>query len=436
MPKDANTRLETVRYQTVTDPVYATVTNRPLSDLAVRDLDVDRYHRPSRGFRIRATTTPSGSVACDAGSVSVGSGQVVSGALTGLAIPPTAGAGFLRVDLIYLDLASVTGSILLASNFKRVPGLETDAHANFDSYYAALSLLNQLPVVPNAQALPLAYVNVDHLPTPFTDLDLTYPSPTAIYSGTPGGINDLRPSYYLAASTDTPTKVGRVGTQAAGTSKALSKADHIHELPSFLAGGSTPGVGGFGIGLFGVMHLKNTVTISDPGLTASIAASTDSHSAITVPANLFPTGLIVDFWSEYELEIPSGSQTHHVGVQIIMTNDPGGTPLIRVSGTTSLLTGILPIGIGLEGPSPTASAGLSGSSTSTTRRRFGVLHGRAMWVKASSNLAISGDAATIGGNWDPTKSTTIDFHLGTYEPSGGNHQEPMIGVRGLTIMGF
>ena len=205
--KDAE-RMEVVRKHVASDPIFWSIDNRPLDDLEQRTKDLDRIFTPARGFRVRQQIPATATVEVEAGVYVPDGLTVTQVALQNFGPIPAATGGNIRIDLIWFNLS--TGVVT------RTAGTEQLAAVGFP----ALARPN-LPS--NDGAVPLAYLYIDDVPTPFSD---------SIAIDTAGCIQDVRPApgfgpaiifESVAANLKQDTPGG-----ATGSSSKTVRADHQH----------------------------------------------------------------------------------------------------------------------------------------------------------------------------------------------------------------
>lgn len=209
--KDATTRLENTREFRESDPVFFSVLNRPVEDLEQRSLDLNHILDPARGMRVRQEIPASTDIEVEAGRV-VRNGLLESYAGATINVP-LAGAGKIRIDLIWFNLNTLTAA--------RVAGTEV----NIAVTYAVLRLSASCPNLPvgTDSGIPLAYVYTDETVT------TVYDETTAI--NTAGHIEDVRPGIGMnqrvfesvAANLLPDTPGGNVGV-----SEKVVRANHRH----------------------------------------------------------------------------------------------------------------------------------------------------------------------------------------------------------------
>lgn len=203
-------RLEVTRFIEADDPVFFSTTNRPLEDVEQRTRDLDRIMSPARGFRVRQTASPSTTVEVETGFYVVGT-TVNKPSLQTVGPIPAASAGFIRVDLIYINLSTGVAA--------RVAGNDTAAGSGFA---AARALVNDLPS--GTPAAPLAYVYVDEFSTAY---DRT------IAINTAGHIEDARTSPGVAQKafeSSGANILSDVTGGSVGSVSTVARANHRHPL--------------------------------------------------------------------------------------------------------------------------------------------------------------------------------------------------------------
>lgn len=206
--KDA-LRLETIRFFTENDPYFWSIDNRPLQDLEERTIDLDAIHKPSREFRVRQEIPASADVEIESGNYVSGGTTIVQYAGTTITIP-AATAGQIRIDLIWFNLR--TGAAV------RTAGAEVAAAVTFVGATR--------PTIPaNDGAVPLAYIYVNDVPTPFDE---------TIAINNAGHIQDVRPGPgfnpgYLFENS-AATFLSDVTGGSVGTASTIARANHRHPL--------------------------------------------------------------------------------------------------------------------------------------------------------------------------------------------------------------
>jgi hypothetical protein len=161
--KDSD-QLEVVRDYDHGDPAYYQVMNRPLRDLAERTSDINTLCLPARFLRVRSTGTPSASVEVEIGYKLVEDPLL----LTKHTLPETqsatqtlvvAGAALnkRRIDIIYYDMDADTAV--------RVAGTEVADTTTWPDVFTTYKA--KVPSVNTGTNIPLAYLYVDNVPTPF-----------------------------------------------------------------------------------------------------------------------------------------------------------------------------------------------------------------------------------------------------------------------------
>lgn len=185
--KDVNL-LEEVRLLGEDDLGYYSVLNRPLEDLEERTTDLVRIMYPAVGLRVRQTAVPSTSVVVCIGSLMTGLNLPTyfpeSGVTTTIPILPSA-AGFVRVDLIYLDLET-REPVHVVGTEVAPDAVPPSAHP----YVSAWALRGSVADGSTDGMIPLAFIFVDEYVT--TVYDETVPA----YTG--GAIMDARPGPGMA----------------------------------------------------------------------------------------------------------------------------------------------------------------------------------------------------------------------------------------------
>lgn len=202
--KDSD-RLETLRPYEASDPLYFSVLNRPLEDLNQRDDDNNNHFFPARGFRCRQVTIPVGSVEVESGIYWTSDTSTATTAVQTLVIP-AATVGNIRIDFIYLNLATGVAS--------RATGAEILAGGGFGAAVPAA-------IPANDGIIPLAYLYVDDGPTAFDEL---------IPINTAGHIRDTRPALgtQLRLFENDASKFAPDGTAALGVRTRVPRSDHVH----------------------------------------------------------------------------------------------------------------------------------------------------------------------------------------------------------------
>lgn len=204
--KDSTTRLEDVRSYAKGDKNYFSILNRPLEDLAQRDLDIRLIHTPARGIRVRATNTASAQVVVDPGNyLFAGAVQQYAGAT--LSAVTAASAGNKRIDLIYFRID--TGTAV------RTPSAESATYGGVTK-----------PILPaGLDTIPLAYIYVGETGPVFQD---------GLAVNTDGAIEDIRPAPGASQGRQLETVgsnfLADVSGGAAGSSELIARADHRHRL--------------------------------------------------------------------------------------------------------------------------------------------------------------------------------------------------------------
>lgn len=212
--KDATTRLENTRPYEESDPVYWSVLNRPLEDLAQRDADLNHILFPARGLRVRQEIPASTDVEIEAGSI-VQNGLLVSyaGATQNI---PLAGVGKIRIDFIWFNIATNTIAVRT--------GTEEPTATGFIALRADPTKTFNLPVGTDA-GIPLAYV--------YTDDTITTVYDETIAANTAGYIEDVRPApganqrvFENSAAVFNQDQAGG----AVGVSEKVPRSDHRHPM--------------------------------------------------------------------------------------------------------------------------------------------------------------------------------------------------------------
>jgi hypothetical protein len=162
-------RLEILRPYQASDPLYFSVLNRPLEDLNQRDADNNSHFFPARGFRCRQTLVPSVNVEVEVGVYWVNDTTTATTAVQTLAIAAST-LGNIRIDLVYLDLSNGVANV--------VAGVGVPAGGGFGTATPA-------PIPANNGVIPLAYLYVNDVPTPFDE---------TISINNAGHIRNIRPS--------------------------------------------------------------------------------------------------------------------------------------------------------------------------------------------------------------------------------------------------
>ena len=223
--KIATTRLENLRLwrggTLIRDPLYMTALNRPLGDVEERTKDIHRIDAPARAFLVKQSATPDTSVLVNSGwipvdadlsAVSDVSEFVETAAGPIAAAPPNS----IRMDLVYLDMTTRAVSIL--------QGTEVAASTGFESYYNDLTPLRPVLADGNQDHIPLAYLYVDQVPTPFSD---------TVTINNAGHSRDIRPAAgmdWRPWGSDPASLASDITAGAIGSVAKLSRSNHRHPV--------------------------------------------------------------------------------------------------------------------------------------------------------------------------------------------------------------
>lgn len=227
-----STGLETIRFHTEEQIVFAETDNMPLEDLAQRDADLERIFRPARGLRVEQTGTASDSVVVEPGRYLSGLTLV---AFAGTTVGPitTPSAATIRIDLVWFNLES--GAVVVTAG---TPGAIGGGFAS----------LTRPDLPANTGAIPLAFLYVGESGA----ATIAFSRATAL--NVAGHIEDVRQAMGLAPTANRwEETVGNLATDVSGGSLGTrprhARSDHRHPLnvdatvPTSLTAGATAAVG-------------------------------------------------------------------------------------------------------------------------------------------------------------------------------------------------